>query len=318
MNKVSLNSNWLFLLIPIGIFVFVVIPQLQGTYAIFHKQEMEYESNVQKLDSLKLLEKPSSRDKTEIKRLEITVPVSKLSIERQRYGYYKTGGMLAVLAFMFVGMFGSSYLTQRKKNAPTNRQIEFHYEDPDNDVIGQQVLWNAQENSGSNFLSERLKKTASGYKISSSNYMKFAAWSFFLMGLNYVVWALIEYFKFNKEPLSFMKAGKLFFTSGGVFMLVGAFLLMSTMAKVYFLMQKRIIVTGKDKIPFQQVYALQVLEKFVQGKSSGGYSCYELNLVTVNGTRFNLLNHGDKEYLLSDMVTIARFLKVPVWNKGVV
>ncbi|GFD78515.1 hypothetical protein KUL118_13770 [Tenacibaculum sp. KUL118] len=318
MKKVSLTSSWVFAIIPIGIFFFVVFPQLQNMYESFHKREIEVQQNARKLDSLQQLTKPTREDLNNIKRLEITVPIHQLSIDKQRYTYYKTGGMLAVLAFMFIGMFGSSYWAKRKKNSSNNKQIEFSFEDFTTDAIGQYISWDPVKGSGSNFLSERLRKTSSGYKITSSTYMKFMAWSFFLMGLNYVAWSYIEFFEFSKEPLTFMQGGKMFFISGGPFVLIGVFLLFSFGAKAFLNSQKRKVLVDGEIIPFQQVYALQVLSKFIQGNKSGGYHCYEVNLVTQSGERYNLLNHGDKEYLLSDMVKISRFLKVPVWNNGVV
>ncbi|WP_428743664.1 hypothetical protein [Tenacibaculum sp.] len=317
MKKVSLNNTWFFAIIPIGIFIFVALPQLQNTYESFHKREMEMQQSMRELDSLQQLTNPTRKDLNNIKRLEISVPIHQLSIEKQRYIYYKTGGMLAVLAFMFIGMFGSSYWAQRKKKSSSNKQIEFSFGDFTTDAIGQHISWNALKGSGSNFLSERLRKTAFGYKITSSSYMKFVAWSFFLMGLNYVAWSFIEFFEFSKEPLTFMHGGKLFFTSGGSFLLVGGFLLTSFGATTYINSQKRKVLVDGKTIPFQQLYALQVLSKFVEGNKSGGYYCYELNVVTQQGERYNLLNHGDKEYLLSDMVKISRLLKIPVWNRNV-
>ncbi|WP_394420491.1 hypothetical protein [Tenacibaculum mesophilum] len=318
MKKVSLTSSWVFAIIPIGILFFVVFPQLQNMYESFHKREIEVQQSARKLDSLQQLTKPTREDLNNIKRLEITVPIHQLSIDKQRYTYYKTGGMLAVLAFMFIGMFGSSYWAKRKKNSSNNKQIEFSFEDFTTDAIGQYISWDPVKGSGSNFLSERLRKTSSGYKITSSTYMKFMAWSFFLMGLNYVAWSYIEFFEFSKEPLTFMQGGKMFFISGGPFVLIGVFLLFSFGAKAFLNSQKRKVLVDGEIIPFQQVYALQVLSKFIQGNKSGGYHCYEVNLVTQSGERYNLLNHGDKEYLLSDMVKISRFLKVPVWNNGVI
>ena len=317
MKKVSLNNSWFFAIIPVGIFIFVAFPQFQNMYESFHKREIEVQQSARKLDSLQQLTNPTRKDLNNIKRLEATVPIHQLSISKQRYTYYKTGGMLAVLAFMFIGMFGSSYWTKRKKNSPTNKQIEFSFGDFTTDAIGQNISWSAVKGSGSNFLSERLRKTAFGYKITSSSYLKFVAWSFLLMGLNYVVWSYIEFFEFSKEPLTFMHGGKMFFMYGGPFVLIGVFLLFSFGAKAFLNSQKRKVLVDGEIIPFQQVYALQVLSKFIQGNKSGGYYCYEVNLVTQNGERHNLLNHGDKEYLLSDMVKISRFLKVPVWNNGV-
>ena len=317
MKKFNLNSSWLFVLIPIGIVFFVVMPELGKKYEAYTKQETELHQQISQLDSLKQLESPTRRNLNEIKRLEITTHVKKLSFGKQRYLYYKIGGMFIVFIFMFGGMFGSSYLVRRKKRSPNNKEISFNFGDFTQDVIGQQISWEATEGSGSNFLSEHLKKTSKGYKISSSSYMKFVAWGFFLVGANYTIWSFVEFFEFSKKAMTFMQGGKIFFTSGGVFILVGIFLLISTGAKAYFHTRKRKMVVGGEIIPFQHAYALQLLEKFIPGKSSGGYFCYEANLVTKEGKRFNLLNHGDKQYLLSDAVKISKIFSIPVWNKNV-
>ncbi|MCD9562080.1 hypothetical protein [Tenacibaculum maritimum] len=72
----------------------------------------------------------------------------------------------------------------------------------------------------------------------------------------------------------------------------------------------------KSEILFQEIYALQIIEKFSKSKrSSNSYPSYELNIITKNGNRYNLLNHGDKTHLLSDMVKISKVLRVPIWNK---
>ncbi len=318
MNKMSFKSTWIVFLIPIGMVIFVIFPQLQNTYSQLQKRELEYQMKVQKLDSIKQLSNPTTRDKNDITRLKIQVEVHGKSIRKQRYTNYKIGGMLLVLTFMFIGMFGSSYLVKRKKSSANNQSIQFTYEDPSSDAIGHQISWDALEGSGSNFLSEHLKKTNSGFKIASSNYMKFVAWSFVLIGANQLVWTFVEFFETSNESLSFMKAGGMFFTSGGVFAIIGLFLFLMTSSKAHIHMRKRKIIIGGQILDFKEAYALQILQKFVQGNKSGGYYCYELNLVTKEGNRYNLLNHGDKTYLLSDMVKISRVLKLPVWNMGVV
>lgn len=317
MNKLSFKSYWLFLLIPIGVVYFVLVPELEAKYKRYNNNQVTLQKNIQTLDSLKQLNKLTRSGEHLIKKLGITVPIHKKVYGKEKFLFYKTGGMLLVLVFMGIGMVTTSYLSNKKKTAPKNKQVDFTFEDPDNDVIGQQISWNALENSASNFASEVLKKTAQGYKITSSSFTKVFAWSFFLMGLNYVAISFYEYYQVYNIPLTFMKGGKLFFTSGGPFLLIGLFLLFMFSPKVFIHTRKRKIITSGETLQFQQVYALQVLEKFSSGGSSGGYFSYELNLITNKGARYNLLNHGDKTYILSDMMKISKLLKVPVWNKGV-
>jgi hypothetical protein len=316
MRKMNLNLGWLILIIPLGVLFFVVIPELYGKYENHAKRETAHQRQEVVLDSLRSLTQPTTSDKHEIARLKVHVEVHGKVLEKERFLALKIGGMLLIFVFMFGGVFISGWVRKRKK-VSTQREIIFEYQDPNIDAIGQQISWDALENGGTNFLSERLKKTAMGYKIAGSSSMKFYAWGFLLVGLNWLIWAGVEWFRAGKA-LGVLEMGKLFFTSGGPFVIVGTFLVLGSGAKAIFHMRKRIMIVGGKKRRFKEAYALQVLQKFVSGNSNGGFTGYELNLVTDRGERINLLNHGDKTYLLSDMVKISRFLKVPVWNGGVV
>ena len=319
MKKLPFKSFWLFLLIPFGVVFFVVIPEIEKNYERYNNHQITLQKDIHTLDSLKQSEKLSSKGKHLLQKLEITVPIHTKVYGGEKFMFYKTGGMLVVLVFMGVGMVATNYISNKKKTSPKNKQVDFVFEDPTTDVIGQKISWGALENSASNFASEVFKKTAQGYKITSSSFTKVFAWSFFLMGLNYVVISFYEYYQVYDIPLTFMKGGKLFFTSGGPFLLIGVVLLFVFSPKVFIHVRKRKIIIGGETLQYQQVYALQVLEKFSSGgSSSSGYFSYELNLITNKGDRFNLLNHGDKMYILSDMMKISKILKVPVWNNGVV
>ncbi|WP_435260753.1 hypothetical protein [Tenacibaculum sp. nBUS_03] len=319
MKKMSYKSPWFFLLIPLCIVFFVLGPELEGKYKRYTEKQLVLQGDIHKLDSLRQLKYPTSKDKHLLQKLEIRVPIHTKVYGKEKFLYFKIGGMLLVFMFMGMGMVVTSYVSKKKKNSPKNKLVNFTFDDYKDDVIGKRISWDAIESSGSNFASETFKKTSIGYKITSSSFTKFFAWGFLLVGLNYVVLSFYEYYQFNTSPLTFMKGGKLFFTSGGPFLLIGCFLILLFSPKVYIHSRKRKIIIGDQSICFKQVYALQALQKFIEGGSSrGSYFSYELNLVTKNGDRFNLLNHGDKEYLLSDMVKISKLLHVPVWNQGVV
>ncbi len=317
MNKLPFKFSWLFLLIPFGIVFFVLVPELEQKYESYNNKQITLQNDIHRLDSLSQLEQLTTKDKHLLKKLEITVPVHTKVYAKEQFLYYKTGGMLLVLAFMGIGMVVTSYLASKKKRASKNKQVNFTFKEPSNDVVGQAISWDALVSSGSNFASEVFKKTAQGYKITSSSFAKIFAWSFFLIGLNYTVISFFEYYQIYEIPLTFMKAGKLFFTSGGPFLLVGTVLLFMFSPKVFIHTRKRKIIVDGEIVSFQQVHALQVLEKFIEGSSSGSYYCYELNLITQKGKRHNLLNHGDKDFILSDMIKISKLFKVPVWNRGV-
>jgi len=60
------------------------------------------------------------------------------------------------------------------------------------------------------------------------------------------------------------------------------------------------------------IHALQVVSEYCGGKTR--FYSYELNLVLKDGTRVNVVDHGDAARLRRDGSTIARFLGVPLWD----
>ncbi len=318
MHKISFKASYLLILIPLSIVIFTVMPQIERTYYAYHDQHSTLKLEIVQCDSLQQIARPTTSELHKIKILKGTIALKTKIFGKQKFTYYKIGGMLIILVLMGIGMFITSFLMRRKKTSSGNREIDFSFEDSSLDEIGKQVLWDAKEGSGSNFASEIFKKAVNGYKITSTSYTKVIAWSFFLVGLEYTLLSFIEFFSIADKQMTIMEGGKLFFTSGGPFLIVGIFLIIMFGTKVFINTQKRKIIVDGEILPFKDLYALQVLEKFISGKSSGGYFCYELNLITKDSKRYNLLSHGDKMFLLSDMMKISKLLKLPVWNKGVV
>ncbi len=78
-----------------------------------------------------------------------------------------------------------------------------------------------------------------------------------------------------------------------------------------------------DATPGSVSCVVRLLSKFCQATSFGGedhddrchYYSYELNLVLQNGTRVNVIDHGNRERILADAQTLAAFLGVSVLNE---
>lgn len=319
MNKVSINNVWLVIIPVMCLLGFVIFPQVQNIFSNFNNQEKEYFENVYKLDSLKQIRTPSLSVKNKIESQEILVSGQKLSIYKQKYNYYKHGGAVIVVFLVLLLIFGSAYISKQKKVSSNNKTITFNYKNYLEDYLGQKISWEAVKNSGSNFANSSLKKTKFGYKIRSSNYMKYIGWAFVFISVNSIFWTLLDAFEFSQEPIGLFKIASLVFSSGGLFVLPGIFLLFGFSAnKIYIDSSQHKLKINNLLLNFNQLYAMQLLQKFVEGNRAGGYYCYELNVVTKDGTRYNLLNHGDKEVMLSDMVKLSAIFKLPVWNANVV
>jgi hypothetical protein len=65
--------------------------------------------------------------------------------------------------------------------------------------------------------------------------------------------------------------------------------------------------------PLSSIHALQLLTEYVSGNKNSYYS-YELNLVLDDGSRINVVDHGNLERLRSDAQKLSQFLGKPIWD----
>ncbi|MCC5940278.1 MAG: hypothetical protein JJU37_01950 [Balneolaceae bacterium] len=72
-------------------------------------------------------------------------------------------------------------------------------------------------------------------------------------------------------------------------------------------------VATKSLAPINDVYALQLIKEFVRSDKSSYYS-YELNLVLKDGTRINVVDHGNGNILRNDAQQLSSFLGKPLWD----
>lgn len=76
-------------------------------------------------------------------------------------------------------------------------------------------------------------------------------------------------------------------------------------------------------VPFSQIQGLQLLKDFHQGsrfiragrKHSDRFTSFELNLVTEQNDRINVLSHGDLPSIIIDAKGLAERLDVPIWHR---
>jgi hypothetical protein len=69
----------------------------------------------------------------------------------------------------------------------------------------------------------------------------------------------------------------------------------------------------ENSTPLSSIHALQLLSEYVSGNKNS-YHSYELNLVLNDGSRINVVDHGNLERLRSDAQTLSQFLGKPVWD----
>lgn len=69
----------------------------------------------------------------------------------------------------------------------------------------------------------------------------------------------------------------------------------------------------KHYADLKRVHALQIISEYVRGDKKSYYS-YELNLVLDDGSRVNVVDHGNHLALRTDAETLSQFLNKPVWD----
>ena len=82
---------------------------------------------------------------------------------------------------------------------------------------------------------------------------------------------------------------------------------------MYFHKEKNIFKgSNKEKCYLTDIYALQIIARYIGSRVP--YYNFEVNLVLTDGERLSVINHGNVEWVRSDVKNLSKFLEVPIWN----
>ena len=68
-------------------------------------------------------------------------------------------------------------------------------------------------------------------------------------------------------------------------------------------------------IPLKSISALQIIGEHVKS-DKGSYKSFELNLVLSDGSRKNVVDHGNLKSIINDAEILSSFLNIPIWHAG--
>jgi len=190
--------------------------------------------------------------------------------------------------------------------------------------------WKALKSGGKKFKSHNLIKVNDHQIIFKISKRTIALYTFmFLLGLLTVIIFLFG------NVLGMDGSGNPLYgiAIGFVFMLVGSFLLITQSAQINldnklpaFWMGKldANAIINKNSLEayasLKELHALQVIKEFLPDNSSNegwrrkGLTSYEINLVMNDGSRINILDHGNKKEIDRQAQEIATFFNVPLWH----
>ena len=118
------------------------------------------------------------------------------------------------------------------------------------------------------------------------------------------------------------------FLFGGVFAAIGGALLYFHAAPIVFDTRRGDFWKGrvapyemarqlpKDFAKLDRIHALQIVSEHCRSDNSSYYS-HELNLVLEDGSRLNVVDHGNGGLLRADALALGEFLSKPVWDASV-
>jgi hypothetical protein len=193
------------------------------------------------------------------------------------------------------------------------------------DPLALQTSWKPAKGGGTNFRTHRLVVVSTQrLEFRSSLGGKLFCLVFLLTGLGILIGFPAYRIIHGTSLLNFETAFLVMF--GLVFSTVGGLMLyFFTMPSVfdkrweYFCKGRKNPEMVYDKrrlkhyAKLDDIHALQLISEYCRGDKSSYYS-YELNLVLEDGSRINVVDHGDKKKLQADANTLADFLTVPVWD----
>ena len=204
-----------------------------------------------------------------------------------------------------------------------------------NDPLALQIVWTPVRKGGANFQTHRLVsvhpcrmefRSTAGFLLFGGSFMFIGVCAILFFGGSSIIPIL----------------------AGLVFVLMGGWLIHIGFIPIVIDKEEKAIWKGrksprevfnvselKDYTEIKNIHALQLISELcnsgetttiycggtTRGSDNSGignrkppFISYELNLVLKDGTRINLVDHGNQEELIADAQTLAEFLGVPLWN----
>ncbi|MDZ7805894.1 MAG: hypothetical protein U5K71_02115 [Gracilimonas sp.] len=194
-----------------------------------------------------------------------------------------------------------------------------------NDDIAMKTEWYPLKRGGSNFGTHKLVKVDyNRIEFKSTLGAKLFSLIFLAVGVGIPVFLGVEKYR---SYGSFFRSDFLFIVLFGlIFFAAGSWMYYSFSKPVIFDKTKGMFWKGwkapkrylsdgnkKSSSRISHIYALQIIPELVRSDNNN-YVSYELNLVLRDGSRMNVVDHGNLGKIRSDSKTLSEFLGVSIWE----
>lgn len=194
-----------------------------------------------------------------------------------------------------------------------------------NDSLAMETQWNPLKGGGSNFRTHKLVQVDyTRVEFKSTLGAKMFSFVFMAFGAGIPGWILYD----NVQVTGQLFQSEMLFIAlfGLVFFGVGSFMFYWFAKPVIFDRTKGMYWKGwktpqrylaqnsvDEGSRIGNIHALQIIPEYIRGDKSSYYS-YELNLVLKDGSRMNVIDHGNAIKIQEDAKILSEFLGVPVWD----
>ncbi len=187
------------------------------------------------------------------------------------------------------------------------------------DPIAMKTSWLPLAGGGSNFKSAGLHQVnEQRMEFRASTAMKIFAGVFVVFGL-VLATLFISKQPDSKEVYIPIAMGLLFAAVGAGMFYSGCTPTVFDLGHGYFCRSRKKpeLMMDKSKLKryaeLKRVHALQIIAELCKSDKKSYYS-YELNLVLDDGSRVNVVDHGNQNALRTDAQTLSQFLNKPLWD----
>ena len=193
-----------------------------------------------------------------------------------------------------------------------------------NDSVAQKTSWEPLKKGGASFGTHRLVKTSERrLEFKPTIFAVVFYLIFALVGLGILGFVIVQEYQSGfalETDLVFLVIGGIIFSSVGI-----ALGYLGT-KPIVFDKEYGFYWKGKKRpnrdieyshaelfTPLNDIHALQILSEYIKGNKSSYYS-YELNLVLRDGSRLNVVDHGNLDKIREDSRKVSQFINRPVWD----
>ncbi|MCK9555038.1 hypothetical protein M0R36_04375 [bacterium] len=193
------------------------------------------------------------------------------------------------------------------------------------DPLAEKTEWTPLKGGGANFCTHKLVEVEPfRYEFRASVGAKIFYALFFLIGMGVFIgftagFIIKRSFPFGVETILPLVIGLIFAAVGATMLYFGTAPIVFDRQTGYFWKGRKDPMKFFDSEPkkwfasLEDIHAFQIISEYCRSDKSSYYS-YELNIVLKDGSRINVVDHGNLKRLKEDTAKLSAFLGKPVWE----